>query len=130
VAAAASVKRVVVIGASFIGLEVAASLRQRRLAVHVVGPESIPFQRVLGAEVGIFIRKVHESHGVVFHLGTSVAHIDSTRVTLNDASTIEADFVVLGVGVRPSIDLAEQAGLAIDRGVRVRAGGGAQYDGA
>jgi apoptosis-inducing factor 3 len=119
VAAAASARRVVVVGASFIGLEVAASLRQRGLDVHVVGPESIPFQRVLGIQLGTFIRDVHASHGVVFHLGTSVARIDGSRVTLNDASTIEADFVVLGVGVRPAITLAEQAGLAIDRGVRV-----------
>ena len=118
-AAAASARRVVVVGASFIGLEVAASLRQRGLDVHVVGPESIPFQRVLGIQLGTFIRDVHASHGVVFHLGTSVARIDGSRVTLNDASTIEADFVVLGVGVRPAITLAEQAGLAIDRGVRV-----------
>jgi NADPH-dependent 2,4-dienoyl-CoA reductase/sulfur reductase-like enzyme/nitrite reductase/ring-hydroxylating ferredoxin subunit len=119
VAAAASAKRVVVVGASFIGLEVAASLRRRGLDVHVVGRESIPFQRVLGIQLGTFIRDVHASHGVVFHLGTSLARIDGSRVTLNDASTIEADFVVLGVGVRPAIALAEQAGLAIDRGVRV-----------
>jgi NADPH-dependent 2,4-dienoyl-CoA reductase/sulfur reductase-like enzyme/nitrite reductase/ring-hydroxylating ferredoxin subunit len=119
VAAAASARRVVVVGASFIGLEVAASLRRRGLDVHVVGPESIPFQRVLGIQLGTFIRDVHASHGVVFHLGTSVARIDGSRVTLNDASTIEADFVVLGVGVRPAVTLAEQAGLAIDRGVRV-----------
>jgi apoptosis-inducing factor 3 len=119
VAAAATAKRAVVVGASFIGLEVAASLRQRGLEVHVVGPESIPFQRVLGAELGNFIREVHESHGVVFHLGTSLARVDGTRVTLNDASAIEADLVVLGVGVRPAIKLAEQAGLQIDRGVRV-----------
>jgi NADPH-dependent 2,4-dienoyl-CoA reductase/sulfur reductase-like enzyme len=119
VAAAASARRVVVVGASFIGLEVAASLRQRGLDVHVVGPESIPFQRVLGIQLGTFIRDFHASHGVVFHLGTSVARIDGSRVTLNDAAIIEADFVVLGVGVRPAITLAEQAGLAIDRGVRV-----------
>lgn len=119
VAAAASAKRVVVVGASFIGLEVAASLRQRGIEVHVVGPSSIPFQRVLGTELGTFIRDLHASHGVVFHLGTSVARIDGSRVTLSDASSIEADFTVFGVGVRPAIALAEQAGLAIDRGVRV-----------
>jgi apoptosis-inducing factor 3 len=119
VAAAASAKRVVVVGASFIGLEVAASLRQRGIDVHVVGRESIPFQRLLGIQLGTFIRDVHASRGVVFHLGTSVARIDGSRVTLNDAPFIEADFVVLGVGVRPATALAEQAGLAIDRGVRV-----------
>jgi NADPH-dependent 2,4-dienoyl-CoA reductase/sulfur reductase-like enzyme len=119
VAAAAAAKRVVVVGASFIGLEVAASLRQRGIEVHVVGPERIPFEHVLGAQLGTFVREVHESHGVMFHLGTSVANVDGRRVTLKDASCIEADFVVVGAGVRPEIKLAEQAGLTIDRGVRV-----------
>jgi apoptosis-inducing factor 3 len=119
VAAAAAAKRVVVVGASFIGLEVAASLRQRGIEVHVVGPERILFEHVLGAQLGTFVREVHESHGVMFHLGTSVANVDGRRVTLKDASCIEADFVVIGAGVRPAIKLAEQAGLTIDRGVRV-----------
>jgi apoptosis-inducing factor 3 len=119
VAAATAATRVVVLGASFIGLELAASLRQRGVEVHVVGQESIPFQRVLGQEIGAAVRSIHESHGVVFHLGTSVARVDGRRVTLLDASTIDADFVVLGVGVRPSVALAEQAGLAMDRGIRV-----------
>jgi NADPH-dependent 2,4-dienoyl-CoA reductase/sulfur reductase-like enzyme/nitrite reductase/ring-hydroxylating ferredoxin subunit len=119
VAAAAAAKRVVVVGASFIGLEVAASLRQRGIEVHVVGPERIPFERVLGAQLGTFVREVHETHGVIFHLGTSVANVDGRRVTLKDASSIEADFVVIGAGVRPTVKLAEQAGLAIDRGVQV-----------
>jgi apoptosis-inducing factor 3 len=119
VAAAVSAKRVVVLGASFIGLEVAASLRHRGIEVHVVGLEHVLFERVLGPELGALLRDVHESHGVVFHLGTSIAKVDGTRVTLEDGSSIEADFVVVGVGVRPAIKLAEQAGLAIDRGVRV-----------
>jgi len=119
VAAAAVAKRVVVVGASFIGLEVAASLRQRGIEVHVVGPERIPFERVLGAQLGTFVREIHESHGVRFHLGATVANVDGRRVTLKDASCIEADFVVIGAGVRPAIELAEQAGLTIDRGVCV-----------
>jgi apoptosis-inducing factor 3 len=118
-AAAAGAKRVVVVGASFIGLEVAASLRQRGIEVHVVGPEKIPFERVLGAQIGEFVRNVHQSHGVVFHLGTSVERVDGRQVTLQDTSIIEADFVVFGVGVRPSLQLAQQAGLAIDRGIQV-----------
>jgi NADPH-dependent 2,4-dienoyl-CoA reductase/sulfur reductase-like enzyme/nitrite reductase/ring-hydroxylating ferredoxin subunit len=118
-AAAAAAKRVVVVGASFIGLEVAASLRQRGIEVHVVGPEKVPFERVLGAQLGTFVRGVHESHGVVFHLGTSVERVDGMRVTLKDGGTIDADFVVFGVGVRPALKLAEQAGLAIDRGIQV-----------
>jgi len=119
VAAAESAKRAVVLGASFIGLEVAASLRHRGIDVHVVGLEHTLFERVLGAKLGMLVREVHESHGVTFHLGTSIAKVDGGRVTLKDGSSIEADFVVVGVGVRPAIALAEQAGLAIDRGVRV-----------
>jgi NADPH-dependent 2,4-dienoyl-CoA reductase/sulfur reductase-like enzyme/nitrite reductase/ring-hydroxylating ferredoxin subunit len=117
--ASKSAKRVAVVGASFIGLEVAASLRERGIDVHVVGPEHVPLERVMGREVGAFVRELHESHGVVFHLGNSVARIDGSRLTLSDASTFEADFVVLGVGVRPAIALAEQAGLEIDRGIAV-----------
>jgi NADPH-dependent 2,4-dienoyl-CoA reductase/sulfur reductase-like enzyme/nitrite reductase/ring-hydroxylating ferredoxin subunit len=119
VARCAAAKCAVVVGASFIGLEVAASLRARGIEVHVVGPESVPLERVLGAEVGSFVRSLHESHGVAFHLGRTVSHIEGRRVTLSDATTIDADFVVLGVGVRPSIALAEQAGLTIDRGIAV-----------
>jgi apoptosis-inducing factor 3 len=119
IAAAATAKRVVVLGASFIGLEVAASLRHRGIEVHVVGLERVLFERVLGAELGTLVREVHESQGVVFHLGTSIARVDGKHATLKDGSSIEADFVVVGVGVRPAIKLAEQAGLAMDRGVRV-----------
>ncbi|HEX9452130.1 MAG TPA: FAD-dependent oxidoreductase [Burkholderiales bacterium] len=119
VAKAASAKRVVVVGASFIGLEVAASLRARGIEVHVVAPDKTPLERVMGPEVGAFIRKVHEAHGVVFHLGQTVSRMDGRRATLSDSTVIDADFIVLGVGVRPSIALAEQAGLTVDRGIAV-----------
>jgi NADPH-dependent 2,4-dienoyl-CoA reductase/sulfur reductase-like enzyme/nitrite reductase/ring-hydroxylating ferredoxin subunit len=119
VARASGAKRALVVGASFIGLEVAASLRQRGVEVDVVAPEHVPMERVLGAELGRFVQGIHESHGVRFHLGTTVARMDGDAATLADGSTVEADFVVLGVGVRPSLALAEQAGLAIDRGVSV-----------
>ncbi len=119
VAKAVAAKSVVVVGASFIGLEVAASLRQRGIDVHVVGPESVPMLRTLGAEVGQFVQGVHESHGVRFYLGKTVQRMNGRRVTLSDGATLEADFLVLGVGVRPSISLATAAGLAIDRGVLV-----------
>ncbi|HEY2927544.1 FAD-dependent oxidoreductase [Piscinibacter sp.] len=114
-------KRAVVVGAGFIGMEVAASLRAREVEVHVVAPEPVPMEKVLGAELGAFLRRLHEQHGVTFHLGTGVAAIDAGSVSLANGETIAADLVVVGVGVRPRTALAEQAGLAIDRGVRVDA---------
>jgi NADPH-dependent 2,4-dienoyl-CoA reductase/sulfur reductase-like enzyme len=112
-------KQAVVIGASFIGLEVASSLRARNIDVHVVGRETCPMEKILGSEVGNFFRKMHEEHGVTFHLGTTPVAIDERSVTLQSGENIPADLVVIGVGVRPGIALAEQAGLAVDRGVSV-----------
>jgi 3-phenylpropionate/trans-cinnamate dioxygenase ferredoxin reductase subunit len=117
--AAEKAKRAVVIGASFIGLEVAAALRHRGLEVHVVGPEARPLEKVLGPEIGDFIRGLHESHGVIFHLGTSATKIDDAGVTLGTGVTLPADLIVAGVGVRPAVGLAEQARLKIDRGISV-----------
>jgi NADPH-dependent 2,4-dienoyl-CoA reductase/sulfur reductase-like enzyme/nitrite reductase/ring-hydroxylating ferredoxin subunit len=116
---AASAKSVVVVGASFIGLEVAASLRTRGVAVHIVAPGSQPLEHVMGPEVGAVVRRVHEAHGVVFHLGPTVKGVDGRVVTLTDGTALDADFLVLGVGVRPSIGLAKQGGLVIDRGIAV-----------
>ena len=119
IARAASAKRIAVVGASFIGLEVAASLRTRGIAVDVVAPELQPLERVMGPEVGLFIRELHETHGVTFHLGETVSRVNGRAVILSSGTTLDADFLVLGVGVRPSLTLAEQAGLAIDRGIAV-----------
>ncbi len=119
IAAAKNAHNVVVIGASFIGLEVAASLRARHLVVHVVAPEQRPLERILGPELGDFIRGVHESHGIVFHLGHTVTQVDAKSVTLDNGDTLAADLVVVGIGVRPRIELAEQAGLTVDKGVVV-----------
>jgi NADPH-dependent 2,4-dienoyl-CoA reductase/sulfur reductase-like enzyme/nitrite reductase/ring-hydroxylating ferredoxin subunit len=119
IASADGARRAVVIGASFIGLEAAAALRARDIEVHVVGLEQRPMERVLGPQMGDFVRALHEEHGVVFHLGDTVTAIDGKRATLRGGGAIEADVVVVGVGVRPRLALAEKAGLAIDRGVTV-----------
>lgn len=116
---ASKAKHAAVIGASFIGLEVAASLRQRNVAVDVIAPESCPMEKVLGREVGGFLRSLHESHGVRFHLGTTASAIDAGAVILESGEPIEADLVVAGVGVRPRTGLADQAGIATDHGVVV-----------
>ena len=112
-------KRAIVMGASFIGLEVAASLRARGLEVHVIAPETTPLERAMGREIGSFVRGLHEERGVVFHLGHTARTISQKSVTLDDASSLDADLVVMGVGVRPAVSLAEKAGLALDRGVIV-----------
>ena len=119
IAKAATSKRAVVIGASFIGLEVTAALRARDIEVHVVAPDTVPMQKILGPDVGAFIRSLHEEHGVTFHLDTVPVSIDEREVTLKNGEHLPADFVVIGVGVRPAVALAEQAGLALDRGVTV-----------
>jgi len=114
-------RRAIVIGASFIGLEAAAALRARDIEVHVVAPEQRPMERILGADMGDFVRKLHEEHGVIFHLGDAVAAIEGNHARLKSSGSLEADFVVVGVGVRPRLALAEQAGLKLDRGVVVDA---------
>jgi apoptosis-inducing factor 3 len=119
VAAAAGAQRAVVVGASFIGLEVAASLRARKLEVHVVAPEARPLERVMGAQLGDVIRELHEAKGVVFHLGQTVAAIDGKTVRLSGGARLAADLVVIGVGVRPATALAEAAGIRVDNGILV-----------
>jgi len=109
----------VVIGASFIGLEAAASLRARGMDVAVVAPDARPLERILGPELGDFVRALHEEHGVTFHLGRKPASITARDVTLDDGTKLAADLVVMGVGVRPVTALAESAGLKVDKGVVV-----------
>jgi NADPH-dependent 2,4-dienoyl-CoA reductase/sulfur reductase-like enzyme/nitrite reductase/ring-hydroxylating ferredoxin subunit len=121
IACARTARRAVVLGASFIGLEVAAALRARGLEVHVVAPEARPMERVLGAQLGDLVHALHAEQGVVFHLGDHASAVDGRRLVLKSGGAIEADLVVAGVGVRPRVALAEKADLAVDRGVVVDA---------
>jgi NADPH-dependent 2,4-dienoyl-CoA reductase/sulfur reductase-like enzyme/nitrite reductase/ring-hydroxylating ferredoxin subunit len=119
VAESRDARQAVVIGASFIGLEVAASLRAREIEVHVVAPEAVPMERILGPDAGRFLRRIHVEHGVKFHLGTVAVSITERSVALKNGETLDADLIVVGIGVRPMTSLAAQAGLSIDRGVAV-----------
>ena len=119
IASLGTARRAIVVGASFIGLEVAASLRERGLEVHVVGLEKIPMERVLGPELGRFVQALHEAHGVSFHLGASITRIEGETAILSDGARLPAEIVVIGAGVRPALSLAERAGVALDRGVVV-----------
>jgi NADPH-dependent 2,4-dienoyl-CoA reductase/sulfur reductase-like enzyme len=119
IAAATKAKKVAVIGASFIGLEVAASMRTRGLEVQIIAPESVPMERVLGRDLGLFVRALHEQHGARFHLGRTAKHFDGRRLTLAGGDELDVDFVVLGVGVKPRTALAASAGITVDHGVIV-----------
>jgi 3-phenylpropionate/trans-cinnamate dioxygenase ferredoxin reductase subunit len=114
---------VVVVGAGWIGAEVAASARRRGLDVTVVDPGSVPLERVLGREAGAVYRDIHADHGVHMMLGTGVEAFEGDgaveRVRTGDGRELECDFVVVGVGVQPRTRLATEAGLAVDDGVLV-----------
>jgi len=115
----AGARRALVIGSSFIGLEVAASLRKRQIDVDVVSPDTLPLERVMGPDIGRFVQQTHESNGVRFHLGQTVASVDGRTIKLSGGESFDADLVIVGVGVRPALALAEAAGLKIDKGIAV-----------
>lgn len=119
IARAQTARRAIILGASFIGLEVAAALRSRGIEVHVVAPEKRPLERILGQEMGKFVQSLHEEHGVIFHLNETATSIAGNQMTLKGGGILEGDFVVAGIGVRPRIDLAVKAGIAVERGVVV-----------
>lgn len=117
--AAESARRAVVVGSSFIGLEVAASLRARGLEVTVVSHDALPLSHVLGPELGWMLQRLHQDHGVRFHLKDGVAAVDDGKVKLKSGVTLDADLVVVGIGVRPGVALASWAGLKVENGVVV-----------
>ncbi len=108
VSRAENAERVVIIGSSFIGMEAAANFTGRGLGVTVVSMDEVPFEAVLGADVGRFFQRVHEENGVTFHLGTGVEQIERSdgglTVTTEGGERIEADFVLVGIGVTPATD--------------------------
>jgi len=119
IAAAERAKRVAIVGASFIGLEAAAALRSRGLEVHVAAPEPIPLVRIMGEEIGRWVQDLHSQAGIHFHLGHGVRGWSDGHLTLDNGEAIAADFLLLGVGVKPRTGLAEAAGIAVDRGIIV-----------
>jgi NADPH-dependent 2,4-dienoyl-CoA reductase/sulfur reductase-like enzyme/nitrite reductase/ring-hydroxylating ferredoxin subunit len=121
IARASATGRAVVVGASFIGLEAAAALRHRGLEVDVVAPEPVPLARVLGDDLGREVQRIHEQHGVRFHLGQTPRAIHEAEVELADGRRLPAGLVVTGVGVAPRTALAEAAGLRVDNGIVVDA---------
>jgi NADPH-dependent 2,4-dienoyl-CoA reductase/sulfur reductase-like enzyme len=119
VALAATAKRAIVIGSGFIGLETAASHRQRGLDVVVISPDRVPLQRILGDEVGARIRDIHEEHGVTFRFGQSVKAVEVGSVLLDDGSRLEGDLIVAGIGVTPNVEVARAAGIEVGNGIVV-----------
>ncbi|HEX2369639.1 MAG TPA: FAD-dependent oxidoreductase [Acidimicrobiia bacterium] len=119
ITAAAQARTAVVVGAGFIGLEVAASLRKRGLEVTVVALEAEPLEAVMGPELGAAIRADHEANGVRFRMGSSIVRVEDEAVFIDDGSSIPADLVVIGIGVQPRTTLAAEAGLDVDDGVLV-----------
>jgi NADPH-dependent 2,4-dienoyl-CoA reductase/sulfur reductase-like enzyme/nitrite reductase/ring-hydroxylating ferredoxin subunit len=118
-AAARGARHAVVVGASFIGLEVAAALRTLGIQVTVVTPAARPMGHLFGPAVADFLRRLHEQHGVMFRLGSSPARIGHKTVTLSSGEDVPADLVVVGIGVRPVTELAQQAGIEVDDGILV-----------
>ena len=111
--------RAAIIGSSFIGLEAAAALRARGVEVEVVSKDAIPFGRLFGSEAGMFLQRLHEQHGVRFHLGRTGSEYDGRALRLDNGDSLAVDFLIVGVGVRPRTALAASAHIAVDDGVLV-----------
>ncbi len=119
IARAQQARNCVVIGSSFIGLEVAASLRSREREVTVISQDSVPLGNILGKELGLFVQRLHEKHGVRFLLDTKPQAILNNKVEIGEGHSVDADLIVLGVGVSPRTSLADEAGIQVDNGVVV-----------
>lgn len=113
IAASMQAKRAIIVGSSYVGLEVAASLSGRGLEVAVISNSDIPLKKTAGAEVGAMVRDLHEANGVTFHDARRIALWDGKTATLNDGTRIDADLVVAGIGAKPRVDLAALAGLVL-----------------
>lgn len=126
-------KRIAIVGAGFIGTEVAASARMLGTDVVLIDPGEVPLQRVLGPEMGGLLGEIHRERGVDLRLKTSVAGIAETgagvRVDVEGGEPIEADAVVIGIGMVPNVELAERAGIKVDGGIVVDAAGRAGIEG-
>ncbi len=103
----------------FIGLEVAASLRLRNMEVQVIEKEELPLVKAVGVQVGSYLKKMHEDHGVRFHFGHSVKEIRERSVLLDNGQSLDCDFVIVATGIKPNTALAEQAGCRIHDGIIV-----------
>ncbi len=116
-------RRLVVIGAGFIGAEVAATARTKGLEVHVLEMAPVPLGRVLGEELGRIYAEIHRDHGVQLHTGEAIERFEGAkrveRVVSSSGRTIDCDFVVVGVGIEPATELAREAGLEVENGIVV-----------
>lgn len=119
IAQAGTGKRAVIIGASFIAMEAAAALRRRGCEVDIVSVEHVPFDRVFGIAMGEHIKRIHEKNGIRFHLGCVASGFDGKTVTIANGERLDADFVLVGIGVQPRVGLARSAGVEVDGGVLV-----------
>ncbi|MGH8945485.1 MAG: NAD(P)/FAD-dependent oxidoreductase, partial [Acidimicrobiia bacterium] len=119
IAALSGVDRALIVGAGFIGLEVAASLRHRDIAVTVVAHGEVPLAHAVGDTLGGFVADLHREHGVKFQLGRGVTEISQDKVLFDDGTNLPADLVVVGIGVIPRTGLAEAAGLHVEDGIVV-----------
>jgi NADPH-dependent 2,4-dienoyl-CoA reductase/sulfur reductase-like enzyme/nitrite reductase/ring-hydroxylating ferredoxin subunit len=125
IAACQQASRVAVIGASFIGIETAISLSQRELDVTVIAPETVPFEQVFGKGIGTLVQQVHQDNGITFKLGKTVTKFEGSEkveaVLLDNGEQVDADLVVIGVGVRPNTDFLQGLALQFDRSIKVDA---------